>query len=83
MQSIPTLILPVSNNEGYGAYQVYTTTTLAELLEAVEIAIDLYGNDAIIVTKDIGNRYGAQYGGLSLRLDDIYEADPDEDEDDQ
>lgn len=59
------VVLSVVNNRGYAADQVETQMTLGELLAVVEDAITEHGEDAIIVTKDEGNHYGAQWGALS------------------
>lgn len=75
-----TVILSVDNCKGYAADQVESTMTLRDLLAAVEDAITEFGEDAIIATKDTGNRYGAQFGRLDQWGDLFTDAAP-EDED--
>ena len=75
-----TLLLSIQPNEGYSPDQVERRMTLAELQEAIEYAIDEYGDDAEIVL-DNGQRYGAQYGYIAGRVDDLFcEADNDDDD---
>lgn len=57
------LALSHNANQGYGPDQV-KGMTLRDLLTAVQEAIDEHGEDAEIVTKDNGNRYGANWGTL-------------------
>lgn len=73
-----TLLLNVRPNEGYAPDQIELRMTLAELQEAIEYAIDEYGDDAEIVL-DNGQRYGAQYGYIAGCVDDLFcEADDDD-----
>lgn len=65
MSNPKRVILAVDNNRGYGPEQVPTSMTLADLLALVETAIDEHGEDALVVTKDSGNRYGANWGAVS------------------
>lgn len=65
----------VSPNQGYGADQV-TGMTLADLRASIDEAITEWGEDAEVVTFDLGNRYGAKYGTLSSY--DTFEACEDE-----
>lgn len=62
----PTLTLNINAARGYSADQIIKdggALTLADLLEAVQDAIEQYGEDAMVVTKDPDNvRYGAGYG---------------------
>lgn len=57
-------ILEISSNEGYSADQVPTALTLGQLMDLLDEAIESYGEDAIIVTRDAGNRYGARWGKI-------------------
>lgn len=57
------LALNVSANQGYSPDQV-KATTLGELLEEIEEAIEEYGEDAEFVLRDANNRRGASYGVL-------------------
>ncbi|QDK02562.1 hypothetical protein PP304_gp123 [Gordonia phage Phendrix] len=58
-------ILNVSANRGYAADQAESRMTLGDLLAAVENAIGDFGEDAIVVTHDKDNRYGASWGKIS------------------
>ncbi|AKF14337.1 hypothetical protein SEA_VINCENZO_75 [Mycobacterium phage Vincenzo] len=74
MSSNVTVIMATDNNQGYAADQVSTDMTLADLLAAVQEAIDTYGEDAKVVTKDSGQRYGANFGRLGGAYDqDLFE----------
>lgn len=75
-----TLLLDVQPNAGYSPEQVERRMTLAELMEAIEYAIDEYGDDAEVVLNN-GQRYGAQFGYIAGRVDDLfYEADDNDDD---
>ena len=54
--------------------------TLADLLEAVQEAIDTYGAEATVVTHDSGNRYGANFGRLDQWGELFADADADPDD---
>lgn len=76
-----TVILAVNDGQGYSADQVRDTMTLYDLKRAIEEAIEIYGEDARIVT-DNGDRYGATFGGIDPYRDTFTPARPeDEDED--
>lgn len=57
-------LLNVESNLGYGADQVQGMT-LGELLEAVQTAVDEWGEDTEVVLHQTNNRYGANYGTIS------------------
>jgi hypothetical protein len=79
--SAARVILPISDNEGYAPDQIRTGITLLELLEAVEEAIAEFGEEAVVVTLDRDNRFGAGFGRLRLGPGEgICAADPDDDE---
>ena len=63
------VILAVENNRGYSEDQIDNSMTLRDLLRAVEDAIAKYGEDVMVVTCDSGNRYGANYGAISVYED--------------
>jgi hypothetical protein len=71
------VILAAEPNMGYAADQIDTDMTLADLMALVEQAIEEYGPDAVVVTRDINNRYGADFGRLSP-YDAINAADADD-----
>ena len=71
----------VTNNQGYGPDQVETRMTLADLLVEVENAIGDFGEDAIVVTHESGNRYGASWGKVST-YNTFQQAEDNEDEGD-
>jgi hypothetical protein len=58
--------LTIEPNQGYGVDQTQTVTVrdLLELLEGLD-------KDAEICTYDYQNRYGAQYGGLTLEIEQV------------
>lgn len=58
-----TVLLGVNDNQGYAPDQIDTSVTLATLLEAVEDAINQFGEDAKVVVAN-GQRYGAGFGSL-------------------
>jgi len=72
-------VLRISNNQGYAADQVTNGVTLGDLLEQIQDAVDQYGDDTLVVTKDFGNRYGANWGSLP-RFDGVTLNGDDEDE---
>ncbi|AZV01759.1 hypothetical protein HOV00_gp40 [Microbacterium phage Schubert] len=59
-----TVILPISDNQGYSPEQVSTQVTLGGLLEAIQIAIEEFGEDATVVLSN-GQQYGAGYGKIA------------------
>lgn len=65
------LILDVAPNQGYGANQINTSVTLADLREALEEAILSYGEDAQVITYDTTNYRGASYGSLVLEYGEL------------
>lgn len=79
------VLLSVSNNEGYAADQIDNSMTLRDLYQAIEEAMETYGEDCMIVTKDTGNRYGANFGKIDIYEDTFrsVHGDDDEDEDDE
>lgn len=78
MSETPRILMNISPNQGYGPDQVETRMTLSDLLAEVEAAIIEWGEDAVIVTRDHSNRYGAGYGRLdSLELFEDPESDDD------
>lgn len=77
------VILGVSANEGYAPEQIKSKVTLQDLLEAVEEAIENFGEDAQIVL-DNGQIYGARYGCIVTNFGEIEfeEVEDDEEEED-
>lgn len=71
------LLMHFSGNLGYGPDQV-TGTTLGELLEAIQDAVDEYGEDAEVVLCQGNNGRGANYGRLANPLEMIELADDSE-----
>lgn len=69
----------ISPNQGYAPDQIENPISLADLLEQVEQAIMEWGEDAIVVTRDASNRYGASYGNLAEGFD-LFESADDNDE---
>ncbi|WP_109210591.1 MULTISPECIES: hypothetical protein [Microbacterium] len=74
------VLLAVESNRGYAPDQITDSMTLRDLLNAVEQAIEEYGEDAMVVTHDGGNRYGANYGAISIYADTFTAVETDEDE---
>lgn len=64
------VLLHVNAHGGYAPDQITDTITLRELIEALEQAAADHGEDARVVLHDGGNRYGANYGGIS-RWNDV------------
>lgn len=58
------VLLRAESNLGYGADQVDSGMTLGALLEAVQTAVDEWGEDAEVVLFQTNNRYGANFGKL-------------------
>lgn len=69
----------VESNLGYAAGQIDRTITLANLLEQVQDAIELWGEDAEVILHQTNNRYGANYGKLAAY--DLFSSSDDQDED--
>jgi len=59
-----TVLLQVFPNAGYRPAQVGTSVTLADLLAEVQEAIETYGEDALVVTRNDQSR-GALYGKVA------------------
>lgn len=57
--------ITVEGAQAHGAEDVYTDATLYDLLNLVQDAIDEFGYDAVVVTRDAANRYGAMFGRFS------------------
>lgn len=72
-------VMNVSANRGYAADQVESRMTLGALLEEIENAIGMFGEDAIVVTRDRDNRYGASWGKLST-YDGLFDYNEDEED---
>lgn len=79
-ESTPVVHMSIAERQGYSAQQVTNTMTLRDLREALEEAIEAYGEDAVIVT-DNGDRYGARFGGVDSYADLFSQPERDEDED--
>jgi hypothetical protein len=62
------LLMHYSGNLGYAADQVHGQT-LGEILEAVQLAIDEYGEDAEVVLYQGNNYRGANYGRTASALE--------------
>lgn len=59
------VILSINSNQGYAPDQVADKSiTLADLLQAVQDAVEEFGGEARVVL-DEGGRYGANFGYLS------------------
>lgn len=71
--------LSIESNLGYSADQIERPMNLGDLLEAVQDAIDEWGEDAEVVIHQINNRYGANFGRIVSY--DVFGSD-DEDSDD-
>lgn len=56
-------LLNVEGNLGYGPDQV-RGMTLGELLEAVQTAVNEWGEDTEVVLHQVNNQYGANFGRL-------------------
>lgn len=78
-QTTTHVVLTVDNNRGYAADQAANGMTLSDLRELVDNAVAEYGEDALVVTKDTGNRLGARWGAVS-RYEEIIASDEDEEE---
>lgn len=58
-----TVLLPISDNQGYAAEQVETHVTLQSMLDSIQDAIEQFGADAKVVLTN-GQRYGAGFGRI-------------------
>ena len=70
----------IESNLGYSADQIESPMNLGDLLEAVEMAIEEWGEDAVVVIHQMNNRYGANFGQIASH--DVFDA-SDDDEDDE
>ena len=68
--------LNIDSNLGYSADQIERPMNLGDLLEAVEVAIVEWGEDAEVVIHQMNNRYGANFGKIADY--DVFEASDDE-----
>jgi hypothetical protein len=59
----------IRSNEGYGADQIRTAITVAELRDA----LDYLEDDDELITYDLNNPRGAAYGKLTSRFDRVDE----------
>lgn len=66
-------------NRGYGADQIESPMTLAELLEQVQEAVTEWGEDAEVVTFQSNNGRGANFGRLQSGYG-LFESAEEEDE---
>lgn len=69
--------LNIESNLGYSADQINRAMSLGDLLEAVEMAIEEWGEDAEVVIHQMNNRYGANFGRIVSY--DVFE-NPEDDE---
>ena len=69
------VLFAIEGNLGYAADQV-SGMTLAELLNAVEAAVDEFGADAEVVVHQTNNRYGANFGRIDPYADMFTPAEP-------
>lgn len=79
-----TVLIGVNDNQGYAPDQINTDVTLADLLSAVQDAIEQFGEDAKVVVSN-GQRYGAGFGSLEAYYGGevvISDAAPDDEDDD-
>jgi hypothetical protein len=73
-----TVLINISDNQGYEPDQIDTPITLAAMLESIQEAIEEFGDDAKVVLNN-GQRYGASYGafvqgyGSSLEITDAHQ----------
>ncbi|GLI28494.1 hypothetical protein ARHIZOSPH14_27360 [Agromyces rhizosphaerae] len=58
-----TVLINISDNEGYSPEQINTHITLGAMLESIQEAIDEFGEDAKVVLSN-GQRYGAGFGSF-------------------
>ena len=75
----PRVNLSIESNLGYGADQIERPMSLGDLLEAVQDAIDEWGEDAEVVIHQINNRYGANFGQIVSY--DVFERSDEDSED--
>lgn len=76
-----TVLIGISDNQGYAPDQIETQVTLASLLEDIQQAIEEYGADAKVVLSN-GQRYGAGYGRFIDTQDGVYISDEAADDED-
>lgn len=70
--------LTVEGAQAHGAEDVYTDATLGDLLDLIQMAVEEFGSDAVVVTRDVANRYGAMFGRISP-VDAVVEIEDEED----
>lgn len=75
-----TVLIGISDNQGYAPDQVETQVTLASLLEDIERAIEEHGADAKVVLSN-GQRYGAGFGRFIATHGEVYVSDAARDDD--
>lgn len=80
-ENTPRVLMSISAAQGYAPDQISDTMTLGDLLAAVQAAAEEFGEEALVVTIDANNRYGAGFGGISQWGDTFTAADPDGDDD--
>lgn len=82
----PILKLSVQSNAAYSPDQIIEEgrgMRLADLLDAVQYAIDEHGEDAEVVL-DNGQRYGAQFGYIAtMGWGEVFELVEEEDEEEE
>lgn len=75
------VLMSISDNQGYAPDQINSTISLGDLLEQVEQAVKVFGEDALVVLAN-GQRYGAGYGAIPpLACEDLF-VDPNDEGDD-
>lgn len=74
-----TVKLQHTGNQGYAPSQIRTRMTLGDLLSQLEEAIEEFGEDAVLVTYQTNNRYGASWGKLDHHPGMITSAEEEED----
>lgn len=75
MADAKRITMNIHANRGYSAEQIDGAMRLGDILAAVEEAITEWGEDALVVTHDTDNRYGANYGALG-NYGMLFEAEP-------
>lgn len=76
----PIAVLATDDRQGYSARQAADRTrtlTLGELASLIEDALEVFGEDALVIT-DNGDNYGARFGVLDVYRDTLVAADEDE-----
>lgn len=76
-----TVLIGVNDNQGYEPEQIHTEVTLGSLLDAVNAAIQEFGEDARVVVSN-GQRYGAGFGSLESSYGEVVISDADQDAED-